>query len=361
LKFATEAKLSTLRFVLKEHGRVANFFINHFWALDKLPSKKELLKPIVDLPLTCEEPTWLSARLRKVAAREAVDMILAVRRRWADEPERITMPVHTGKRMSISSTIARLEGASSATEFDAWLILGSIGKGIRLDIPIRFHDHYNRLCVRGKRLNAYVITSDYIQFAFEVETGEKRTKGKSVGVDTGINALATLSDGRQLGTDIKFLIEQIKRCRYGSKRQQKLRRALKQRMDEIAKQIVQDPDLRLLVTEDLKKLNKNTKTKRRLVKTMRRSLGIWAYRYWLGRLQMSCEDNRVVFRSVNPAYTSQKCSNCGHTERRNRSGELFLCQGCGHTDNADANASRNILERLLTGPYGAGFKEMSVA
>jgi len=40
----------------------------HFW--DHPPKKAELLKSVVNLPTT-----WLTARLRKVAAREALDLI----------------------------------------------------------------------------------------------------------------------------------------------------------------------------------------------------------------------------------------------------------------------------------------------
>ena len=50
--------------------------------------------------------------------------------------------------------------------------------------------------------------------------------------------------------------------------------------------------------------------------------------------------NRVV---VNPAYTSQQCNVCGHTEKGNRKSQSeFECLKCGHKDNADINASKNI-------------------
>ena len=46
----------------------------------------------------------------------------------------------------------------------------------------------------------------------------------------------------------------------------------------------------------------------------------------------------------NPAYTSQKCSECGHTEADNRkSQEGFCCLKCSHAENADLNAAKNIL------------------
>ena len=48
---------------------------------------------------------------------------------------------------------------------------------------------------------------------------------------------------------------------------------------------------------------------------------------------------------VNPAYTSQKCSKCGHTCKENRKTQsIFECVSCFYVENADKNASLNILE-----------------
>lgn len=55
---------------------------------------------------------------------------------------------------------------------------------------------------------------------------------------------------------------------------------------------------------------------------------------------------KVVF--VNPAYTSQRCNNCGYISRENRESQaVFKCNNCGHTDNADVNAAKNILATAL--------------
>ena len=48
---------------------------------------------------------------------------------------------------------------------------------------------------------------------------------------------------------------------------------------------------------------------------------------------------------VNPKYTSQECSACGHISKANRQGEKFVCESCGHIDHADTQASRTILKR----------------
>lgn len=353
LKFITGTKRQKLQEVLAEYSKVVNLFIDHFW--DHPPKKAQLLKFIVNLPTT-----WLTARLRKVAAREALDLIKSskelAKTRSEERGEEVqpVKPVHSGRSMSISSTIASLQIPKEAKEYDAWLHLASIGNGIIINIPIRFHKHYNAMRERGKRMESYIISEDCVQFCFEIETGIKKTEGEIVGLDTGINALASTSDGKRYGQDVKKLVEIIKRKKYGSKKQKRARRALRQRMDEVAKEVVKDKQL--VVVEKLKNLNNKTKAKRRLAKNMRRSLGAWAYRYWLGRLQWATEDNRVSFRTVSPAYTSQRCNACGHTERGNRSGELFLCRSCGHTDNADINAAKNILDRFLGGPYGAAYQ-----
>jgi hypothetical protein len=89
LKFMTASKRSELEEVLSEYSKTVNFFIDNFWATPI--AKGKLFKEVVNLP-----QTWLTARLRKVAAREALDMIAAVKERWKDEPDKITKPLHRG-------------------------------------------------------------------------------------------------------------------------------------------------------------------------------------------------------------------------------------------------------------------------
>ena len=50
---------------------------------------------------------------------------------------------------------------------------------------------------------------------------------------------------------------------------------------------------------------------------------------------------------VNPAYTSQTCSECGFVSRNNRKGERFACLQCGKKLHADVNGARNILLKGL--------------
>jgi IS605 OrfB family transposase len=46
---------------------------------------------------------------------------------------------------------------------------------------------------------------------------------------------------------------------------------------------------------------------------------------------------------IKPAYTSQRCSACGHIAAESRKSQaLFACVACNFTLNADVNAARNI-------------------
>lgn len=54
---------------------------------------------------------------------------------------------------------------------------------------------------------------------------------------------------------------------------------------------------------------------------------------------------------VPAAYSSQCCSVCKHTERKNRSGNSFRCLCCGYKGDADINAAVNLLARAHDGLF----------
>lgn len=348
IKFTNQRKKDTLRDVIHEYSRIVNYFIELFWL--NTPSKAALLKQIVNLP-----QTWLSHRCRKVAAREAIDMIVTSKSCALALKREPTKPTHRGKRVCWSSSLVRLDIAKNSSEFDGWLHISSVGNGIIIDLPVKLHKHFCQLAAVGKRNESYIVSSDYVQLCFEIDTGPKKTEGDLVGVDSGVNTLAATSYGKLYGQEIKEIITVINRCKHGSKRQKRLRRCLRHRMDEVAKQVVTN-NTRLIVVEKLKGISNKTKKNRRASKKIRKVLGAWNYRYWLRRLEMVCEARRSSFRSVPPMYTSQRCPACDHTEQRNRNGEAFLCRSCGYADNADVVGAKNVLFRFLTGPYCAGFK-----
>ncbi|MBB5293315.1 IS605 OrfB family transposase [Deinococcus metallilatus] len=77
---------------------------------------------------------------------------------------------------------------------------------------------------------------------------------------------------------------------------------------------------------------------------------------FLNLLSLKAADagRRVI--GVDPRFTSQRCSKCGHTEKANRRSQaVFVCVSCGHEANADHNAALNILGRAApSGHNGRG-------
>lgn len=364
IKFATAKKQEILNEILDEYSRVVNFFIDYFWEHPEIISEKQIKKEIYSLP-----DTWFTARMRQCAAREALSMVIGAkntenRRKSAVEREveellgeeifnEPVKPAHNGKKMTLSSQVVRIEKGRNS--FDLWLVLSSVGKGIKLYIPLKKHRQFLRWEHIGKTASSVVIHRGYVQISFEIETGEKKEYGKFIGIDAGINHLMTTSEKEFIGNDIKPLILKIKRKCQSSKAYKRAKKELSYYIHKTVKNYFADNESSLIVTENLKNLKLNTEEKSRS-KEFRKTLSNWNYRELLRIIQMRCEENRVFFRSVSPYKTSQRCPHCTHTQRENRKGEEFECLKCGYSEQADYVGSLNILHRFLTGRYGAGFK-----
>ena len=69
----------------------------------------------------------------------------------------------------------------------------------------------------------------------------------------------------------------------------------------------------------------------------------WSYYELQQMIEYKADRLGIKVKYVDPAYTSQKCSKCGHIDKGNRqTQEKFICTKCGFELNADHNASINI-------------------
>ena len=73
-----------------------------------------------------------------------------------------------------------------------------------------------------------------------------------------------------------------------------------------------------------------------------RKLNNWAFYELEEFLKYKAETLGKSVVTIDPRYTSQKCSVCGHIYRGNRKGHSFKCVKCGFQIHADLNAARNI-------------------
>lgn len=351
----TGSKKKRLGDIQKEYTLVTNLFISLIE--DQLESKtkfdlgkKEFLNQV---------DSWFSARMKQVAFQEAYGMVKGARELAKTRKDlKYYPPLHKGNKMMLSANIISVSDSKKMREFDMVVSLTSIGNKEKITIPLKKHRQFNKWDSLGKRASTVVIGKDYIQFSFEIETGSKKklSDGDLIGIDSGVASLMTLSSGEFIGDKTRHLIDKLHRKKRNSKSYKKAKKEIKYYINKEVKQLPFE-STSLFVVENLKNMKQKMKVKRRLTKNIRRVIHDWSYRQLLNRIQMSCEENRVSFRSVSPFRTSITCNQCNHADKTNRlSQDLFICQECGYTDNADHNASINILNRFVTGKYGSGYR-----
>ena len=68
---------------------------------------------------------------------------------------------------------------------------------------------------------------------------------------------------------------------------------------------------------------------------------------FVGQLEYKSQWKGGEVVKVDPQYTSQMCSVCGHVASESRETQSkFECVKCGHQENADVNAAKNILSKM---------------
>ena len=93
----------------------------------------------------------------------------------------------------------------------------------------------------------------------------------------------------------------------------------------------------------VEKLHKIKKTVR---KQQRQRHNQWPFYQLRQFLKYKSQMAGLPYTEVNPAYTSQICSQCGHSSSKNRKTQSdFTCISCGLSINADLNAAINIAAR----------------
>jgi IS605 OrfB family transposase len=200
-----------------------------------------------------------------------------------------------------------------------------------------------------------------VSFKREVEALNKPNDAV-VGVDRGMNVLATITDGkRQLffgGGQTNHVRHryaktraslQKKKAQTGSRSTRRVlkrlsgreRRFMRSVNHVISRRIVEfaretgDPTI---AVEDLGGIRNGRKFR----KKQRTDLNRWAFYELEQFIRYKAETFGMEVIGIDPRHTSQGCSRCGHTEKANRHQHRFLCKACGYELHADLNASRNI-------------------
>lgn len=200
----------------------------------------------------------------------------------------------------------------------------------------------------------------YINFCIETDTPDT-TGTNSLGVDRGINRIATTSDGFiKSGKHLNYLRRKIQRTRASlqSKKAKgtnnnvqnncykvlkrlsgKMQRLQKDVNHQLSKQIVERAKQTnsFIALENLEGITERCKTKS---KRMRNLLGGWAFYQFQTFLEYKAKLAGVGVVYIDPRNTSKCCSICLKIGSRNK--HKFKCSQCGNVADADENAALNI-------------------
>ena len=263
---------------------------------------------------------------------------------------------------------------STASIKDKKLYLPKIGK-----VKAKFH----RGEIIGK-VKTVTISCEANQYfaSINYEDGKEEVigtnNGKSIGIDVGVKVFAYTSENKpinpkkehDLTKDIEKMIKaqkSLSRKKIGSanrvktkakfaKKHLKIRNKRNDFLHKISKELSENQTIKV---EDLKIKNMSKKAKSSIENpNMRASVKSGLNRLILQQswgkffelLEYKLKKNGGELVKVNPQYTSQKCSRCGHISKENRKTQAnFVCEKCGNTLNADYNASLNILKSDAVG------------
>jgi len=233
-------------------------------------------------------------------------------------------------------------------------------------------------------VKSYRVTMDragrwHVAFAAVPEPIPAPGNGKVVGVDRGVVIAAALSTGELLrmpsltDRERKRLLRmkrKLARARRGSNRRTRVRLGiarLKARESDRRKDWVEKTSTDLarrfdfIRVENLK-IQNMTRSARGTLKApgrrvrqkagLNRAILASGWGLLVRRLETKAT-SRVE--KVNPAFSSQRCSACGHVDAKSRESQArFVCTACRFACNADVNAARNIAAGHAVTARGGG-------
>lgn len=212
----------------------------------------------------------------------------------------------------------------------------------------------------------------YVSFCTNREIKQPLHPSKSaIGVDLGIKKLVTTSDGQVFEPINSFKANQLKLARLQRKLKKKTKfsenwKKLNLKINKLHHHIANirhdylhkvtttlSKNHAMIVVEDLKVANMSKSAKGSIEKkgkdvksksSLNKSILDQGWSMLVGMLEYKQQWRGGLLVKVDPRYTSQTCSSCGHVAKENRLTQAnFSCVECGFGENADINASRNIL------------------
>jgi IS605 OrfB family transposase len=207
----------------------------------------------------------------------------------------------------------------------------------------------------------------YLHVVIQKEV-EQRDGDRVLGVDLNLKNVAVTSTGRFFdggellwGQNHYFRVKRSLQDKGTRSARQALRRLsgrehrfVLDRLHTISRGVVEEArqyDCSYIAVEDLTDIRERMDAHDDQLK---RQMHNWAFRELQDQIEYKAAEYGIRIVSVNPAFTSQTCSTCGHQSSTNRDSETgwFACNECGYEVDGDYNAAKNVGFRLLALPSG---------
>ena len=193
----------------------------------------------------------------------------------------------------------------------------------------------------------------------DIGVGDMRKKqdgDSAIGIDVGIENFVVFSDERKVSNP-RFFQKEEKALVRAQRKWDKVKKASPMRREKARKVVarvherIRNKRHNFVHQESRKIVNKYgfvavEKLKVQAMQKRRRlskSISDAAWSLFRRCLEYKAEEAGIGFKAVNPAYTSQDCSACGHREKKELSQRVHKCKKCGYTIDRDHNAAINIL------------------
>jgi transposase len=379
IKFANDGKKSVLSEFVDCYKSALEFYVSYLW--DSRIEHDGYLLDVSQGFYVCPKyipsevkpkSSRLTGRALKCAATQASGIVRSVlNKREKDEnklgwkkskgmrDERLekklskspTKPTLGKIHCNLNSILCSLTRGQNS--FDFWLELYSLFNDVynfKFSIPFKNYEQAKKWQTTGKILNGISISKEMITLRYEVPDVVKKEIGDVIGVDQGLSTLLTTSRDDEFPLDphghtLGAILTKLALCKYGSKGFARAASHRKNHINWLVKK------LNLLNVKELKLENvENIK----FGVFVSRLLTHWSNPLIRDSLIKLCEEQGVLVTLVANEYNSQRCNKCGWVQKSNRKGKVFHCKHCHHQDDADANASKNILIRhtLFELPFG---------
>jgi putative transposase len=229
--------------------------------------------------------------------------------------------------------------------------------GVRFHLPACYHQYVSwRICSadlcwdhRKKRF--------YLHVVVDKDASDPIPDGNVVGCDMGVKRVAVTSN-HKFFSSARMHTRTRQHQRLKSELQAKGTKSAKRHLRKVSRRwtrfqahmnhcianeiLASMKSGDVLAIEDLTDIRDGCKHR----KKQRGLFNRWSFAQLASFLQYKAERKGILVVIVDPRYSSQTCSKCGHRERANRKSQSrFCCKSCGYQVNADWNAAQNLRQR----------------